>query len=173
MYTDRSMKKVLMLAVYLAAIILGIYMTFFHKTVVDITEEQNIQQELVEERGGSMIDGGYDYTDLEFPDMENESVDELYSAEGSFVASIYFSNTEKLDNGVMPLEVQAKLVQHAQEFLEESGYEDVSELYIEENSYEENEERITFLCYMDGYEEIFQIEYNCEERSLAFCILPS
>ena len=162
---NRSAKKVLLLGVYLAAIILGLYMTFLNK--------EDTEQHLTDQKGGEAVSKGHDYTYLEFPDMENESADELYKEVGEEEVNVYFSNTDLLDNGSLPLEVQLVLAQATEAYLSERGYEDVTELYIEEDSYEETEKGIVFVCYMDGYTDTLQIEYKFEENKLIFCILSS
>lgn len=173
MATDRSAKKVLLFAVYLAAIIVGVYMTFFHKIDSGLESKEYIVQDSMHEIGEENVSMEHDYTYLEFPDTENEAVDELYRENGADEVNVYFSNTALLDNGSMPLEVQAVLAPAAEAYLSEKGYDDVTELYIEENSYEENETGIVFVCYMDGYEDVLQIEYKFEEKRLQFCILSS
>ena len=173
MSTNRSAKKMLLLAGYLAAIILGAYMTFFNKMDIGLESEEYQEQSSTEQIGANNVNKGHDYTYLEFPDMENEAEDELYRETRIEEVNVYFSNTDLLDNGSMPLEVQAVLAQAAETYLSERGYEDVTELYIEENSYEENEIEIVFVCYMDGYEDALQIEYKFEEKKLIFCILSS
>lgn len=170
---NRSAKKVLLLGVYLAAIILGLYMTFFNKSDSELDLKEDKEQSSTGQIGEDAVSIGHDYTYLEFPDTENEAADELYTEAGVEEVNVYFSNTDSLDNGSIPLEVQAVLAQATETYLNERGYEDVTELYIEENSYKESESRIVFVCYMDGYADALQIEYKQEENRLVFCILSS
>lgn len=160
---NRSQKKLLMLGIYCAAIILGVYMTFFNKT----PEEDNVNEKVEDE----MMIQGVDYSDKKLPDVENETSGERYG-NGAFNDMLYFSNTTELDEGNMPLEAQAILVEETQHFLNLNGYGDVTELYIYEESYEESAEKISFICFMDGHEEALQIEYWFNESYLKYYILP-
>lgn len=171
--TNRSEKKVLMFVVYCAAIVLGVYMTFFY----DMTEEKETLEAHEEVVTGEKVESmresiDVDYSGKELPDAENESADEMYK-EGALDITIYFSNTEKLDNGNMPLEAQAVLTKEVQRFLNLNGYGDVTELYISDESYEENQETIIFSCYMDGYQDMLQIEFSFIESCLKYYILPN
>lgn len=157
---DRNGKKVLMLIVYLAAIILGIYMTFFNNNERSGQEVLTIESMEV------------NYIEEQLPAEENIAEGENYSNEGMVNNSLYFSNTWQLDGGNLPLDVQAVLVADTQRFLAENGYGDVSELYISDEDYEEDSAKISFLCFMDGYGEVLQIRYWIEERQLEYEILP-
>jgi len=105
------------------------------------------------------------------PDYENKSANETYT-EGIPV-EVYFSNTEVIDKGNLPIEAHSMLPLSAQRYLNRSGFEDVTELYVDEESYRETENEISFCCYMDGYRERLRIAYNKNESQLEFSISES
>lgn len=176
----RSNKRLLMLALSCAAIILGIYMTFFYReaeTAEGRADSQKMVQEtdsvgdVSEEAQENLISQDkYDYSDMELPTEENESENEIYNG-GKLTTDIYFSNTALLDEGGMPLEAQKILCSEVQKYLRHSGYEDVTELYIDDESYQEDAETISFVCFMDGHEEMLQIEYHFAEQTLKYYIV--
>lgn len=167
-----SGKTILKLILAVAAIILGLYMTFFHSSDNDkqVETESNPNEISItnteQEKESLNI---YDYSDKELPMSDNVSEDEIYS-EGSSI-EVYFSNTAALDQGNMPLEVQKILSVRVQKYLYINGYDDVTELYIDEASYVETEQTISFLCYMDGYVEQLQIEYEFADQELKFAVI--
>lgn len=159
----RNTRRVLELVVYLAAIILGGYMTFFNNPMEK--KEENVMGQV------ETMDG-MNYWGKELPESDNVSADEVYSDKEVENISIYFSNTAKLDQGNLPLEAQAILAADVQKFLNVMGFEDVTELYLYEESYMESNEKISFICFMDGHREALQIEYHFEEKCLNYYILP-
>lgn len=173
---DRSGKKVLMLAVSCAAIVVGIYMTFLKD---DFSEQQeraaeytvNNESEQGEGEGNGMNGvNAYDYSGRELPAEENETAGEAYNGDKEDI-EVYFVNTDQLDKGAMPGEAQAVLSSGVQTYLRHRGYDDVTELYVDGESYKENSEKISFHCYMDGYVEVLVIEYYFEEQTLNYSIM--
>ena len=146
------------------AIILGIYMTFFHdrNAGADPVKEEDVGTEL------SSVPGEYDYIGKPLPNIENESADETYAV--SEDSGISLENTAVLDQGSIPLEVQVELLSKIQNFLAGSGYGDVTELYLDEGSYEETSDRVTFYCRMTGYRERLYVQYFFSRRQLMFLI---
>lgn len=170
--------KVIVLIVCIAASILGVYMTFFHKKSSEKKEEMKIEKEETMGMADTMASFTEDGNDSEqiyanltqkFPDTY-ESMDETYNG-GKIPVEVYFTNTRKLDESLLPWEAQAILASEVQTFLTHRGYEDVTELYVDEESFEEDKDHIVFECYMDGYEEKLQIEYLVEESLLKYHIL--
>lgn len=161
--TKRNERRVIELVIYCALIILGGYMTFFNNPMEQKEDNTMQETEVVE---------GVDYFGKELPEIDNVSGDELYNDKGIYNISVYFSNTEKLDQGNMPLEAQIILTEDVQKYLNVMGFDDVTELYLYEESYKENSEKISFICFMDGHREAVQIEYWFEEKSLKYYILP-
>lgn len=174
----RSVKQLVILAFSIAAIVLGVYMTFFNDKMnpekeMNVEESRNIDQEKnAEESEQVEATNDFDYTKKTLPLVENESEDETYN-NGKLGIDIYFSNTDKLDQGTMPMEAQAVLCEEVQRYLIHSGYDDVTELYIDDESYIEDPEKISFVCFMDGHEETLQIEYWYKEQTLKYFILNS
>lgn len=158
----RNEKRVLELVIYLALIILGGYMTFFNNPM----EKEDNMMEQTETVSGT------NYLGKELPESENVSADEIYNDNGVESISIYFSNTEKLDQGNLPLEAQSILVTDVQKYLNVMGFDDVTELYLHEESYVESDDKISFICFMDGHKEALQIEYDFDEKCLKYYILP-
>lgn len=174
----RSGKQLFKLTLSIAAIVLGVYMTFFNdRTESDhdesAGESQNIGQEISTEEKNQMVTTNvHDYAGKELPEVENETADETYN-NGRSEIDVYFANTECLDQGRLPAEAHAVLCEEVQRYLKHSGYDDVTELYINDESYQEDDEKITFVCFMDGHEETLQIEYWFEEQTLKYFILNS
>lgn len=174
----RSGKQLIILAFSVAAIVLGVYMTFFEGSTnqnqdASVKENGNMKQEISTEEGGRMErTDDHDYEGKQLPMVENETAVESYN-NGKTEIDIYFANTDRLDQGKMPMEAQAVLCEDVQRYLKHSGYADVTELYINDESYQEDAEKITFVCFMDGYEETLQVEYWFEEQTLKYFILNS
>lgn len=174
----RSGKQLIILAFLVAAIVLGVYMTFFEGSTnqnqdASVKENGNMKQEISTEESGRMErTDSHDYVGKQLPMVENETAVESYN-NGKTEIDIYFANTDRLDQGKMPVEAQAVLCEDVQRYLKHSGYADVTELYINDESYEEDAEKITFVCFMDGYEETLQVEYWFEEQTLKYFILNS
>ena len=171
---ERNGKKVFLLAVCIAATLFGIYINFFSGDAEDKEPRENRSNQFTRESEEELemehqekvtADSG----STELPESRNESSNETYT-EGTAV-SIYFANTDVLDQGNLPLSVQAVLVSRAQIYLNRSGYEDVTELYVDESSYVETSANIAFNCFMDGYTQQLHIEYRIRESSLEFSIL--
>lgn len=174
----RNNRKLLMLVLSCAAIILGIYMTFFQKEE-RMDSSQGAEKETgavgdirEEERENSMDNKKYDYSGRELPTEDNESGNENYNG-GKSEIDIYFSNTAVLDGGSMPLEAQKVLCSEVQKYLRHTGYADVTELYIDDESYAEDMEKISFFCFLDGHAEKLQIEYWFTEHTLKYYIVES
>lgn len=164
---NKSGKMIFKLAISITAIIFGLYMTFFHDNSLQ-SKEDNSEIEGTEEM--KMGQNGLDYSCTELPMEDNESEFELYDSDAQNI-EIYFSNTEVLDSGNMPLEAQAVLAGEVQTYLIQSGYADVTELYIDDESYFESEEKLVFDCYMDGHGEMLQIEYWFQNQTLKYYII--
>lgn len=178
---DRNNRKLLMLVLSCAAIVLGIYMTFFYGEEKDkvMDSSQRSEKEIsaakdTKEGAGENLANSkkYDYSDGELPTEDNESGNEIYNG-GKPESEIYFSNTGVLDGGNMPLEAQKVLCSEVQKYLRHTGYEYVTELYIDDESYGEDAEKISFLCFLDGYAEKLQIEYWFTEHALKYYIVES
>lgn len=171
---DRSSKRIFYLILLIGLSVFGIYMNFFHKP--DKKEEETSVWELTESKDSNEIGDTedmaldmYDYSNKALPDVENKTIEGEYS-EGRNI-EIYFENTNVLDEGSLPGEVHANLTAAAQKYLFHNGYDDVTELYVDEESYAENEESIVFECFMDGYEKKLQIKYVMDESKLKFAII--
>lgn len=173
---NRNNIKIIKLVVSLVAIILGVYMSFLRggnagqvvSNGIDKTRESRLiesEEEMVVEKNK------FDYSGRQLPMEENISEVELYGdSEGNAGDGIYFSNVQKLDEGSIPLETQAVLISEVASFLKNNGYGDVTELYIEGESYSESQNNISFICYMDGYADRLQIIY--QNGTLECHILP-
>lgn len=175
----KSGKQLLIFALSCAAIVLGVYMTFFNRNRSDSKSENESIKEMDIEQGEEKKEeyqmeetNSYDYSGKDLPMEENETDAETYN-NGKSEISIYFSNTELLDQGKIPLAAQAVLCEEVQRYLKHSGYGDVTELYINDESYQEDSEKIAFVCFMDGYEEVLQIEYWFNVQTLKYFILDS
>lgn len=165
---DNSGKKLLLLAFWIAIAIFGIYMTFFSKEESESMDESFVEKEINEiETENAIFSESQDLTSL--PMDENVSGDEMY-IEG-METQIYFSNTTVIDEGNLPLEVQAVLVNSTQKFLNRSGYEDVTELYVDEESYIEDKEHIAFNCFMDGHTSQLRVIFEINSSNLKFSII--
>ena len=178
---DKNGLKIFILIFCIGVSILGIYMQFFGMDRItkkdgaegtQETDRENMDPGDKEKTNGtekteSTERNVFDMADL--PDTENESADETYT--GKQEITVYFSNTEKLDQGHLPLSVQAELTEDAQKYLKMYGYGDVTELYIDEESYSEDEEAVRFQCFMDGYQDKLQIEYTFGDSTLRFSII--
>ena len=147
----------------------GVYMTFFHQKEPAALNHEKKAEEVKEKAGDrGMADKLFQNSTEILPDTENESSD-TYTERNT--VNLYFSNTEKLDNGKLPIAAQKELAEDAQKFLDEAGYSDVTELYIEDSSYQETAEWIQFDCYMDGYQDMLRIEYRFDAESLFFAVI--
>lgn len=160
--------KIIKLFFCLAIAVLGIYMTFFNNDG-NKNEAQKYENDVIEENQEAemIFEQAQDPNNL--PEYENESSSELVS-EG-MVEKVYFTNTSVIDEGKLPVEVHSVLVSDAQKYLNRSGYEDVTELYIDEESYIEEDNFIAFNCYMDGYSEELRIVFERTEGNLKFSIV--
>lgn len=151
--------------------ILGIYMTFFYDRTKKSKESMfhdgektaYVQKEDTELEEGLNGDGT-----VILPDYDNKSANETYT-EGIAV-EVYFTNTDVIDKGNLPVEAHAILPLSVQRYLNRSGFEDVTELYVDEDSYEESEDKISFDCFMDGHKEYLRIVYDKKESQLEFSI---
>lgn len=104
----RSGKQLIVLAFSVAAIVLGVYMTFFAGNTnqnqdAGVVESGDMEQEISTEGSGQMErTDDYDYAGKQLPIVENETAVESYN-NGKTEIDIYFSNTERLDQGKMPM----------------------------------------------------------------------
>ena len=164
---NKNMKNVLLLILCVAATFVGIYMTFFHQAADDdIPYINNVGQD----KEAEMEEYVETQTEeVSLPDYENESSNETYT-DGTEI-TVYFENTDVIDQGSLPLGAHSILCSSAQKFLKRSGYGDVTELYVDEESYTEDDKKITFHCFMDGYEEQLGITYDVSEQMLRFNII--
>lgn len=170
-------KQFYKLVLGIAAIVIGIYMNFFYKS--DEADEKTVtgyeketgesEKSKSEESEATVMPDNHDYMEMELPESDNIAENEVYS--DGYISDIYFSNTKKLDEGKMPLKAQARLVTDADRILKRSGYEDVTELYIDDESYRETDEYISFRCFMDGYTDQLEIKYSIGEKTLNYNII--
>lgn len=123
------------------------------------------------EKNTGMERNHYEYRQEELPLHENESENETYT-EGREL-NVYFTNTEKLDNSSLPLAVHAILCREVQKYLDANGFENISELKIQEDGFEDGEKSVTFQCSLPGYEEILVVSYQKERSRLKFEIMTS
>ena len=165
---NRDMKNVLLLILCIAATVIGIYMTFFHSSTSDedIPYINNVSQNKETEME-EYVETPTEEVSL--PDYENDSLNETYT-DGTEI-TVYFENTDVIDQGNLPLGAHAILCSSAQKFLKRSGYDDVTELYVDEESYKEGDKEITFRCFMDGYTQQLGITYDVSEQMLRFNII--
>lgn len=149
--------------------ILGIYMTFFFDRTKMSKESmfhagektayvQKEDTEVGENTAGTVT----------LPDYDNKSADETYT--DGVAVEVYFTNTNIIDQGNLPLEAHSILALSSQRYLNCSGFEDVTELYVDEDSYKETEDEIVFRCFMDGHKEYLRIVYDKKESQLEFSI---
>lgn len=170
----RESKKFFILGISIAAIVFGVYMTFFRSetpgeaVIDDHTKEQDSEEQRLEGRE-EMQEDRHNYLNQKLPTEENETAPESYNGDQKDI-HVYFSNANALDSGNLPSQAQSLLVSEVQKFLNHCGYADVTELYIEDESYQEDAEKISFLCYMDGYQEVLRIEYHFQEKELRYYI---
>lgn len=108
----------------------------------------------------------YEYAQERLPQNENGCEDETYT-EGKEI-NVYFTNTEKLDNSSLPLAVHAALCREAQKYLDNNGFENISEIRILDEGFEDNESLVTFQCELPGHEEILAVSYQKEGSMLKF-----
>lgn len=167
---NSSASKLIKFVFCICITILGVFMTFFQKGS-DQNEKENVSEISVIEMESKEENNVFEHAEntLQLPDTENMSEDERYYS--GMDVELYFSNTAVIDQGNLPLEVHAVLVKSAQKYLNRSGYEDVSELYIDEESYVEEDTYIAFSCYMDGHAEKLRIEFDFNESNLKFSIV--
>lgn len=161
-------KKIFTLAFWIVIALFGIYMSFFHKKT-DSTKNESVTEKQTEviETENEIFHEAQDITSL--PDVENESQDEMYVQ--GIEPTIYYTNTKAIDEGNLPLEVQATLVNSTQKYLDRSGFEDVTELRVDETSYTEGSDQIAFNCFMDGYTSQLRVVYEIGDSNLKFSII--
>lgn len=175
-------KQFYKLVLGIAAIVIGIYMNFFYKSdeanEKTVTGYEKETGELVkskseesesEESEATVMPDNHDYMEMELPESDNTAENEVYN--DGYASDIYFSNTKKLDEGNMPLRAQARLVTDVDKVLKRSGYEDVTELYIDDESYQETDEYIVFRCFLDGYADQLEVTYSIDEKTLNYNII--
>ncbi len=151
---ERNIRRLVTLVFCIGMTVLGVYMTFFGGK-----QEKKSNEEGTEEL----------YQEGRLPEVENSSAFEQYGNGAG--TDIYFSNTDVIDQGNLPLEVHAKLAEAAGRYLDRSGYEDVTELYVDDGTYVEDEAYTAFECYMDGYTAKLRITYETGDSILKFSIV--
>lgn len=179
----RNGYKVFILIACIGLSLFGLYMQFIHKsgdpkeTKPKDTNQQTEYQTGTEAGSGNDseaeentgTENPYDYSQKELPDTDNESQDETFTYKNDI--HVYFTNTELLDNGNMPLAAQAELSEDVQRYLNLHGYGEASELSVDPDTYIEDGEHIEFLCDMDAYEDRLMVEYSFTESKLKFSII--
>lgn len=181
MVSGNSLKKVIIIVVCFAISVIGIYMQFFYKekgkdnlensTEISVGIDKKTEAGTEQIKEDSTVVYEYDYSNQELPTEENESSDELYMGNGGDAAKIFFSDTEKLDQCSMPMEAQADLVDAVQRFLIINGYENVTELHIDNEQFVDNEKVVSFLCEMQGFDEKLQVTFSKTEGKLSFAFV--
>lgn len=170
---DRDSKKLFIMIMCICLSIFGLYMQFFREKKVETKVETstNIKADNREYQKETeiMSQDPNDFLKQDLPNVENDSVNETYT-DGQLV-DVYFSNTEVLDTGNLPLAAQKVLSGETQKFLYRNGYEDVTELYVDSDSYKETKENIVFNCFMDGHEEMLQVLFQFDESKIKLYIL--
>ena len=147
--------------------IFGIYKTYFGDRKAEAewntadVEKTREKEDLVTEQGENEM--------VTLPKSNNKSENEIYTE--ALPVEVYFSNADVIDEGNLPLEAHKILAVSTQKYLNRLGYDDVTELYVDETSYVEEEEKIYFNCFMDGHKEQLRIVYNKEYSELEFAIL--
>ena len=165
MMSERKSGKVFVLIACILISIVGIYMEFFYNP----NSKKNSEVSESAEKESESLNTEYDFSGQELPDTENVSAGETYTDKED--VEVYFSNTDLLDNGNIPLSVQSELCELTQRFLYRNGYEDVEELYVDDDSYLESEDMISFSCFMDGHQEKLQIRYDVQQHTLEYNII--
>lgn len=159
--------KLMIFIVCVLLSIFGIYKTYFgdRKAVAerntDTWEKTMKKEDLVTEQGEKEM--------ITLPKSNNKSENETYTE--ALPVEVYFSNADVIDAGNLPLEVHKILAISTQKYLNRLGFDDVTELYVDETSYVEEEDKIYFNCFMDGHKEQLRIVYNKEYSELEFAIL--
>lgn len=98
-----------------------------------------------------------------------EPLPELYLEDGVQI-TIYFTNTEALDNGTsLPLEAQSKLVEKTQLYLIEQGIETAEELRIV-SEITKDDITVHFQCEIVGSDRLLTIYYDLSQRNYSFAI---
>jgi hypothetical protein len=104
------------------------------------------------------------------PKEDNEVLPELYLPEGGLQTFVYFTNTEELDeSGVIPLNINAIIVEETQRYLNGQGIE-AGELRYRVDDTKITGKDVTFRCDMIGTELILKISYSAEFKELHFGI---
>lgn len=161
---NRSEKKFFSVIFWIIITIFGVYMTFFAKKDSQDQGEPEVSEEKMSEE--KMVETQEDIT---LPEEVNSSEYEMYS-EG-IETELYFSNTAVIDEGALPLEVHSILVKSAQKYLNRSGIDDITELYVDEESYIEDKDHIAFNCFMDGHSSQLRVEFEINDSKLKFSII--
>lgn len=168
---DKRSKQVFIVAFCVLISVIGIYIQFIKKDT-DIKDTQENAETVTEkevETENESTQNEYDYSNKELPAVDNES-DAETSTDGEDI-KIYFTNTQKLDDSDMPFNVQSVLSLDTQRFLYQNGYQDVTELAVDDSGFIDNEDEISFLCSMKDYEEKFKVLYDKSENKLKFSIV--
>lgn len=164
---NRGEKKFFSFVFWILITVFGVYMTFFAKKESPDQKEPEVSEEkMIDEKSEKFVET-QEYISL--PEEVNDSENETYS-EG-MQTEVYFSNTTVIDEGSLPLEVHSILVKSAQKYLNRSGYEDVTELYVDDESYIEDGEHIAFNCFMDGHSSQLRIVFEINDSKLKFSII--
>lgn len=171
----KGIKKMLIIIGCFAISVIGLCMQFFYKgdssSNVDKNAEEQRNGDETEQLESETVVYEYDYLNTELPTEENESSNELYMGDGGKAAKIYFSNTGLLDQCSMPIAAQAELVEAAQAFLNLNGYQDVTELTVDNDEFIDDDKNVSFTCNMSGYEEKLQVTFSKSESKLMFAIV--
>lgn len=159
--------KLMIFIVCILLSIFGIYKTYFGDRKAEAewntaaVEKTREKEDLVTEQGENEM--------VTLPKSNNKSENAIYTE--ALPVEVYFSNADVIDEGNLPLEAHKILAVSTQKYLNRLGYDDVTELYVDETSYVEEEEKIYFNCFMDGHKEQLRIVYNKEYSELEFAIL--
>ena len=159
--------KLMIFIVCILLSIFGIYKTYFGDRKAEAewntaaVEKTMEKEDLVTEQGENEM--------VTLPKSNNKSENEIYTE--ALPVEVYFSNADVIDEGNLPLEAHKILAVSAQKYLNRLGFDDVTELYVDETSYVEEEDKIYFNCFMDGHKEQLRIVYDKEYSELEFAIL--
>lgn len=167
---EGKQKKLLILIVCIFLSLIGIIMTLTKNntsTENEETSELSMQESEVNESTSEHVTeekiSEYDTTTL--PDVDNDSDDSV-----NIYTTVYFTNTDILDSSSLPIEAHSVLVENADKFLKLNGYENVTELVVDNETFTDNDTRVDFNCFMEGHEEVLGVTFLKDTGELSFSI---
>lgn len=165
MLKEKRSKQVCKIAFCVVISVFGLYFSFFGKST-DKKEKVDVENvEESKESKESNMNFENDYKDKQLPDVENESNDTYTDGNQT---KVYFTNTSKLDASSLPISVHEVLCEKTQCYLYSCGYDNVTELVINEEDFIDNEDEVTFLCEIPESEEKLRISYDKKDNRLQF-----